>query len=252
VSARYRSREDFDEPEEYAAAGTSSAYRMITPPDPVWDAPREEIVESPPPAQVASHKRASFMFEPDSPETTAAPTILTAPTEPVEPAPVEARLVGAGLVEAGLVEAGLVEAGLVEAGLVEANSVEAASFESAPVQPAPVEAAPLEPDVAANVTPEPVGIETAPPAEMVSETALRAEPGRDEPAEHRIMEAEAAPLHENVIEIADPWAVEVRKALAQTVYGRMMESSPAGKEERSASREADESEQQPRPGRMAG
>ncbi len=240
VSARYRTREDFDEPEEYAAASAPSSHRMITPPDPVRDTQREEMVESPPPAPVVSHKRASFMFEPDSPEITVPPTILPAPaaaTEPVEPAPVEARLI---------------EPASVEAASFDAVPLEAAPFEAAPVQPAPVEAAPLEPAVAAIVTPDPAAIETAPPAEMVSETALRAEPGRDEPAEHRIMEAEAAPLHENVIEIADPWAVEVRKALAQTVYGRMMESSPTGKEESSASREADESEQQPRPGRMAG
>ncbi|HEX4067829.1 MAG TPA: hypothetical protein VHZ09_17545 [Acidobacteriaceae bacterium] len=215
MSARYRSAEEpLDYPEQ---SSPQTSYRMITPPDPAPGGSRSQTIESPPPGVVASHKRASFKFESDS------PTTLTAAHAVPVAAPAEAPVV--------------------------------ANVAPEPVVPNPAtfEPATFEPVTFEPVAFEPVAFEPAPPIESapppVDHSGLI---GSELVASHPDEAEPPSPGHENVVEIADPWADNLKKALSQTTLGRILDESGSQDRETRSSRENNGNQRPPRSGRLAG
>ena len=125
-------------------------------------------------------------------------------------------------------------------------------------------AAPAEAPVDANVVPEPVvpepvafeptpAIESAPPPvsapPSMGDTGLI---GSELVASHPDDAEPPSPGHENVVEIADPWADNLKKALSQTTLGRILDESGSQDRDARSSQENNNNQRPPRSGRLAG
>jgi hypothetical protein len=216
--ARYRSSGDYDDELDLPEAAAPSAYRLITTDQPV--SPRLSLHDEPPPPEIASHKRASFSFEPAS-----EPPSDPAPPTDQGPERSQASSPGPDPVLATPPETPAVEAvAETHAEVLEEPHAEVLEESHAEALEEPC-AEVLEESHAE-------ALETPPAADPADPLPA----GREEPV---------AVFHEKVVAIADPWAEEVRKNLSQTTIGRMLDALIMAEEQAAAKDAASEEAQSP-------
>jgi hypothetical protein len=236
----------------YEEEATHSTARFITPDQPVRLAyappPPPPIPASPPSVagdevfDRAVYKRASFSYEPPPPERYfSAVTPIIVAEQAVE------EEVAAKSAEKPEIE------GIASA--VSPEQIEPAPMPAQP-DPAPVaeerDPAPVSQDftaetrepVAADPAPVHANIEPAPTGENLDPIPMR-ENIEAAPASQKVA---AAPARENVVEMADPWAELMKKALSETEIGRRFD----GPSSRSEAGGKDKEQHPNRPDRLAG